>query len=111
MKSKAIGKQLVGVFIAIIILSIVQGTLSVLNLQKTIIYQKQARSDEMKAAQAKQTTSEVHYSIYKILGTMDPHLMDSFHNEYHLTIKKLTAECIDIGISEKIITDLKNVSF
>lgn len=96
-------------FVAMILLSILQGGFSVYNLRQTIGLQESARVEEQKAWRARQRLGDVHYSIYKLLGTMDPYKMDTFKVEYETSMESLIDECSQLDISVKKPLHLKSV--
>lgn len=96
-------------FVAMILLSLLQGGFSVYNLRQTIGLQESARIEEQKAWRARQRLGDVHYSVYKLLGTMDPYKMDTFKVEYETSIESLIDECSQLEISVKQPLHLKSV--
>lgn len=106
---KPSGLKLSWFFLAMILLSLMQGLFSIYNLQKTIGLQDEARVKELQTWQARQTLGDVHYSVYKILGTMDPYKMNSFKKEYEGHIEKLIDQCSQLDISVRKTLSLKSV--
>lgn len=108
-KGPLVGLRLSWFFVVVFILSIIQGIFSIYNLQKTINLQELARKSEADAVYARQILGDVHYSVYKILGTMDPDNMDAFKAEYDGSIENLIDQCSKIDISVKKTLALKGV--
>lgn len=108
-KKKTPGLKLSWFFTAMILLSVLQGVFSIYNLQKTIRLQESARIEEEQTWRARQTLADVHYSVYKLLGTMDPYKMDTYKSEYEGHIEKLIDDCSHIEISVRKSLELKEV--
>lgn len=109
MKKKSNKIPFIIVSLSVILFSIIQGTVSVYQLRQAIEQQANNRLIENNIVAARLTASDVHYNVYKILGTMNPYKMDEFNKSYHALINDLIAQCSEINISTYQTIELKEL--
>lgn len=103
---KSSGLRLFLAFLSISILVLAQGILAHYNTSMVFEIEEKTNSSSRKLSNFRQDYSAVRFTVFEILATYDPKLMDNLSSHYKKLMLRLSANAELLGVDTRLISDI-----